>query len=215
MKIAVIGAGYVGSKIIIEAINRKMDVTVLTRNQPKNLGNEKSYKWVQCDAEDVKSLKSHLKGIDVVIHAYGAPTRTESIEVCVEKASKVTNNIIEASLHNHVKRIVAVGGAGTLKLNGARMMDQSTFPPEYVPAAKAIEAVYNILLSQKKVDATVLCPPLNLFEGERCGTFRIGKDDIMFNEKNENSISTSDFAIAIIDEVTQPKHINQRFTVAY
>ena len=94
-------------------------------------------------------------------------------------------------------------------------MDQSTFPPEYVPAAKATEAVYNILLSQKKVHATVLCPPLNLFEGERRGTFRIGKDDIMFNEKNENSISTSDFAIAIIDEVTQPKHINQRFTVAY
>ena len=63
--------------------------------------------------------------------------------------------------------------------------------------------------------ATVLCPPLNLFEGDRRGSFRVGKDDIMFNEKNENSISTSDFAIALIDEVKQPKHINERFTVAY
>ncbi len=51
--------------------------------------------------------------------------------------------------------------------------------------------------------------------GERTGKFRLGKDDLLFNDQGESAISTQDYAIALVDELEHPQHIQQRFTVGY
>jgi hypothetical protein len=50
--------------------------------------------------------------------------------------------------------------------------------------------------------------------GERTGKFRLGKDDLLVNDKG-SSISFEDFAVALADEIETPKHSRQRFTVGY
>jgi putative NADH-flavin reductase len=51
--------------------------------------------------------------------------------------------------------------------------------------------------------------------GQRTGTFRLGLDHLLEDEKGTSLISREDFAIAVVDEIETPKHMKRRFTVAY
>src|SRR6202046_4732258 len=51
--------------------------------------------------------------------------------------------------------------------------------------------------------------------GERTGKFRLGKDELLVAADGQSRICTEDFAIAFVDELEQPKHSRQRFTVGY
>jgi len=60
-----------------------------------------------------------------------------------------------------------------------------------------------------------LSPSADLFPGERTGRFRLGTDQLLRAADGESRISLGDFAMAMIDEVEKPKHIQRRFTVGY
>jgi uncharacterized protein len=49
---------------------------------------------------------------------------------------------------------------------------------------------------------------------ERTGKFRLGRDQLLTND-NGSSISFQDYAIALADEIENPAHSRQRFTVGY
>jgi uncharacterized protein len=51
--------------------------------------------------------------------------------------------------------------------------------------------------------------------GERTSKFRLGTDQVVADENGDSKISTADFAVAMIDELENPQHIQQRFTLAY
>jgi putative NADH-flavin reductase len=51
--------------------------------------------------------------------------------------------------------------------------------------------------------------------GERTGKFRVGQNQLLADDKGQSQISMEDYAIALLDEIEQPKHLRQRFTVAY
>ena len=50
--------------------------------------------------------------------------------------------------------------------------------------------------------------------GERTGKFRLGRDQLLTSDKG-SSISFEDYAIAAVDELEDPAHVRQRFTVGY
>ena len=50
-------------------------------------------------------------------------------------------------------------------------------------------------------------------EGKRTGTYQSGKDHLLVNSKGESYISYADYAIAVVDEIENPQHKNERFTV--
>lgn len=47
------------------------------------------------------------------------------------------------------------------------------------------------------------------------GKFRLGGDQLLVDAKGESRISVEDYAVAMLDELEQPKHVRQRFTVGY
>jgi len=49
----------------------------------------------------------------------------------------------------------------------------------------------------------------------RTGKYRSGLENPVFNVEGRSIISVEDMAIAIIDEIENPKHIKERFTAAY
>jgi putative NADH-flavin reductase len=51
--------------------------------------------------------------------------------------------------------------------------------------------------------------------GQRTGKFRLGGDQLLVDAKGESRISVEDYAVAMLDELEQPKHVRQRFTVGY
>jgi uncharacterized protein len=50
---------------------------------------------------------------------------------------------------------------------------------------------------------------------ERTGKFRLGADELLIGANGESKISMEDFAIALVDELENPKHSRQRFTIRY
>lgn len=114
-----------------------------------------------------------------------------------------------------VKRYLVVGGAGSLLVApGQRLVDQPDFPEAYKAEATKGADFLDLLKTVTDLDWTFLSPSMMFIPGERTGTFRLGKDDLLTNEQG-SSISFADYAIALVDEVETPRHIRQRFTVGY
>jgi uncharacterized protein len=58
--------------------------------------------------------------------------------------------------------------------------------------------------------------PAGLFEpGQKTGKFRLGKDDLIMDTSGSSRIPMEDYAIAAVDELEQPQHRGERFTIGY
>ncbi|CRM46263.1 MULTISPECIES: NAD(P)-dependent oxidoreductase [Pseudomonas] len=202
-KIAIIGAtGRAGSQLLEEALRRGHTVTAIARNTDK-LAARPGVTVKQVDALEADALQQAVSGSDVVISAAHFATLP---------ASAVLGPVKKAG----VKRLLVVGGAGSLLLpDGSRVIDSPGFPAEYKAEASAGAAFLDVLRQEQELDWTFLSPSA-LFEGtERTGQFRLGQDHLLVSDDGQSSISFADFAIAMIDEVETPKHSRQRFTVGY
>ena len=56
---------------------------------------------------------------------------------------------------------------------------------------------------------------MNITPGTRTGKFRLGTEQIVVDAQGRSAISMEDYAVAMIDEIEQPKYLNKRFTVGY
>jgi putative NADH-flavin reductase len=155
------------------------------------------------DVLDGDALQAAVTGHDVVISAaHFATIPAAAVVAPVKKAG--------------VKRLLVVGGAGSLLLpDGTRVIDSEGFPAEYKAEASAGALFLENLRKEQELDWTFLSPSAEFVEGERTGTFRVGKDDLLVSGAGRSWITFADYAIAMLDEVEAPKHSRQRFTVGY
>src|SRR5277367_5798126 len=203
MKIALIGAtGNVGTRLISELTRRGYHVTTIARH-PENLQGQASVSPVSGDVQNENALATVLAGHDVVIH---------SVKFLSTNATK----IIAATKAAKVPRLLVVGGAGSLEVSpGLTLVNTPDFPAEYKPETLAGVEFLNVLRGEKELDWTFLSPCLFFVPGERTGKFRLGKDQLLVGADGQSRISMEDFAIALVDELEQPKHPRDRFTVGY
>jgi uncharacterized protein len=212
MKIALIGAtGFVGAFILTEALNRGHEVTAIVRNTEKLPANLK-IKSITGDVYNEKELTKLLKGIDVVISAFNPGWANPQIRELYIKGSR---SIINSTKAAGVKRLLIVGGAGSLVIDGKQLVDSPDFPKEYKEGALGAREVLNIIKKEDFLDWSFVCPSIMLQPAQRTGKFRIGTDSPLFDQKGESRISTQDLSMAIIDEIEHPQHIKKRFTVGY
>ena len=94
------------------------------------------------------------------------------------------------------------------------MIDSGYLPDAYKPIAESHVRALNVLRSSD-IDWTYLAPAAYFEPGERTGKFRLGKDELIANEKQESRISMEDYAIALVNELEKPDHRKQRFSVGY
>lgn len=205
MKVALIGAsGRAGSRLLAELTRRGHAVVAMARHAgaiAPAAGANVSIRAV--DANDPTALAAALKGCEAAISA--AKFRSSS-----------GPSLIDAVKQAGVRRLLVVGGAGSLLLpDGTREMDSPRFPPTVLPEAAAGAALLALLQSTSDLDWTYLSPS-RLFEpGGRTGTFRMGADQLLMDPSGRSAISMEDYAIAMVDELEQPRHLRQRFTVGY
>ncbi|CAN7294563.1 MULTISPECIES: NAD(P)-dependent oxidoreductase [Pseudomonas] len=202
-KIAIIGAtGRAGSQLLEEALRRGHSVTAIARDTSK-IGQRAGVVSKNVDVLDAAALQAAVAGHDAVISAAHFSTIPASA-------------VIEPVKQAGVKRLLVVGGAGSLLLpGGTRVIDSEGFPPEYKAEASAGADFLNTLRQEQDLDWTFLSPSAEFVEGERTGTFRVGKDDLLVSAQGRSWITFADYAIALLDEVETPKHSRQRFTVGY
>ena len=62
---------------------------------------------------------------------------------------------------------------------------------------------------------TYISPAKKFGPGTRIGIYRVGGDEMLFDEKGKSRISMEDFAVALVDEVENAAHVGERISVAY
>ena len=208
MKIGIIGAsGKAGSQIIKEALTRGHDATAIVRDEAKV-----QIQGASVLEKDVFDLKAEdIKEFDVVVNAFGAAQGKEHLHV---DAGKI---LIDAMKGAPQTRLIVVGGAGSLFVDQAktiRILDTPEFPKEYFATAFNQSKNLGDLQNATGIQWTFISPSAFFDpQGNRTGRYKLGKDNLLVNSKGESYVSYADFALAVLDEIEIPKHINQRFTV--
>lgn len=207
MKIGIIGAsGKVGSLILKEAVSRGHQVTAIVRDKSKL----KDTNVAVIEKNILNLTQDDVKQFEVVVNAFGAPLGEEQAHVDAGHA------LIEA-VKGTDTRIIVVGGAGSLYVDEnktVRLIDTPEFPDFVKPTAKGQGRNLQELQTTTDITWTFLSPSAVFdAEGKRTGTYKSGKDHLLVNSKGESYISYTDYAIAVLDEIENPQHINERFTV--
>lgn len=212
MNIALIGAtGFVGSAVLEELLRRQHKVTALARN-PGKIAAREGLTVVQADAQDATQVAKAVAGHDAVVNAYNPGWTVPDIH---DQFLVGTRAIYAGVKQAGVKRLLVVGGAGSLFVAPrVQLVDTPNFPAEYKAGALAAREALNLIRSETTLDWTFLSPPILLAPGERTGQYRLGTDAPLMNGEAPGGISVADMAVAIVDELENPRHVQQRFTVA-
>lgn len=208
MKIGIIGAtGKAGGFIMKEALLRGHDVTAIVRDASKLV--EKRAAVMEKNIDELTA--EDLREFDVVVNAFGVPPEKAQLHAVAGKS------LIDAMQGAPGTRLIVVGGAGSLFVDEARTT-RLIDTPEFPEAFKAIAAGQSQNLSDLEASEGIkwtFLSPAAFFDptGGRTGHYQIGEDSITFNSKGKSYVSYPDYAVALVDEIEHPRHLNKRFTV--
>jgi len=211
LKIALFGAtGMVGSRIAAEAARRGHAVTALSRNPERVPTGVANLKAASADVLDAASAADAVRGHDVVASAYAPPQSDLGAIVTASKA------LVEGVRKAGLKRLVVVGGAGSLEVApGKQLVDSEGFPEAYKAVALAHRDAVDYLETVGDLDWTFFAPAALIAPGERKGTFRTAANVLVVDQDGNSQISAEDYAIAFVDELEQGRFVRQIATVAY
>lgn len=200
-KIAVIGAtGNVGQRVVAEALRRGHDVIAIARDTSK-VPAQAGVTAAQADLADKAAIARAVEGADAVVLS----VRFQDLDF---------DGVLDAL--KGARRLLVVGGAASLEVApGQVLLDQPDFPDFIKPEATPARAALEKLRATTDLDWTFLSPSVFFGPGERTGKFRLGGDQLLTAADGKSHISYEDYAIALLDEIENPRHIRQRFTVGY
>lgn len=200
MKIAVFGAsGMVGSRVVAEAAERGYDITAITRSGAAVDGAARN---LQGDMGDAQLVTQIAADHDVLVSATG-PSRTGGPH------EPWLNSVQTLAENSGSTRSLFVGGAGSLLVDGQKLKDTEGFPEAYKAEAETGSQALDLIRAGEYSNWTVLSPAPEIAPGDKTGHYTVALDS-----PAGSSVSAEDFAVALVDEIAAPKHIDARFTVA-
>jgi putative NADH-flavin reductase len=205
------GSGYAGAALVAAAHARGHDVTALSRNAPDSPVDGVDY--VEGSVLDAEVLGRVVEGRDVVVSAL-APRGDMAGRV-----EGVVEDLV-SRLAGTPTRLGYVGGASSLLVEegGPRLWDvtQEHIPADVKPEIQTgLDALELLQASPESLDWFYVSPPQDF--GSWLGTpsrgsYTLGGDVLLKDADGASTISADDLAIAIVDEIEQPRHHRGRFT---
>jgi uncharacterized protein len=207
MKVVLYGAtGKSGRRILGELIARGHSVTAVARN-PVDL--PAGVKIQRDDLSSMDKIAATIAGADAVVSAYAPPVDD------TDQLIGVTKRQIEAVKKAGKLRLIVVGGAGSLEVApGVSLLKSGHLPEAWISIATSHEKALK-LLEASDINWTYFSPAAYFEPGERTGKFRLGKRNLVADDKGNSRISLEDYAIALVDELEKPAHERQQFTIGY
>lgn len=216
MKVSLIGAsGFVGSHLLTELLNRGHQITGIVRTAAHVKESNALLTVKEVDVLNTTELAEAIKGSDAVISAFNAGwTNPNLYDDFIAGSEAIQKAVKDAG----VPRLIVIGGAGSLFINGQQLVDGPDFPADYKAGATAARDYLNTIKNETELDWTFFSPAIEMHPGittGRTGHYRVGNENPVFDEAGRSSLSVQDLAVAIVDELEQPKYLKQRFTAAY
>ncbi|MFI7003128.1 NAD(P)-dependent oxidoreductase [Nocardia sp. NPDC050175] len=225
MDIGIFGAtGVIGSRAVAEAMQRGHRVTAFTRDAARFPAERGKAAWQVADWLDADSIAAAIAGLDVVISAVNAGHGIADTIANAGDFVAGAEAMVSALEQQPRVRVIAVGGAGSLEIAPGRQLvdtgaafvrtltEDLAVPAEYVEVVRALRSALNVYRLSNR-NWTYLSPSSGRVNpGARTGRFRVGGDQVLLGG---DDISAEDLAVALLDEVEQPRFIQRRFTVGY
>lgn len=215
MKVVLAGAsGFVGKAILKELLQKGHEVTGVVRDA-KNLEPQNGLVIKEMNVNNVDEFAEVINGNDAVISAFNAGWTNPNL---YEDFLKGSEAIQYAAKKSGINRLLIVGGAGSLFIDGKQLVDSPDFPEAYKAGATAARDYLNDLKNETELNWVFVSPAMEMHpgtSGTRRGTYRTGSDNPVFDENGKSIISVEDLSVAIVDEMEKPAHHRERFTVAY
>lgn len=212
-RIVVFGAaGKAGSRVVSEAAARGHEVTAVARDVARLCRLPEGVRSVVGDVTDAETVGALAVEADALVLTVGGPDARLYTEAVSTVAAAVR------ALGSKGPRIVHMGGgASLLNEDEVRYFDSPRFPEEFKPyAIGQIEALDAYRTLGADVTWTYVSPPpVHFAPGERTGNYRTGLDHPVVGDDGEARISYEDYAVALLDELETPRHLNRRFTVGH
>ncbi len=212
MKLIVFGAtGKIGGAIVQEALRRGHGVTAVARHVGKIAAAEARLHRATADVSNANAVARVARGHEAIVSAVG-PAANQPADLLVD----VAHALVAGARKAGVKRVLVVGGAGSLRTaRGVDLLDSPDFPADWRAVAIAHRNALNVYRQVSDLAWTCVSPAALVEPGQRTGTFRVGGDDLLVDATGASRISIPDYAAAVVDELEHPKHVRSRFTVAY
>jgi putative NADH-flavin reductase len=209
MKVVLFGAsGMIGSRVLQELVSRGHTVIAVARN-PEKITEEDGVTAVAADADDPQSVAAVADGADAAVCAISPPHGNPGA------LAGVVSSLMDGLARAGVKRLIVVGGAGSLEVaTGIQLVDTPEFPAQWLGIARAHREILP-LLKASRFDWDYFSPAGMIEPGERTGKFRMGGKEFLTDANGESRISAEDYAVALVDELERPRRMNQQFTIAY
>lgn len=208
MKIGIIGAtGHVGQAVYKEAVANNIDATAIVRDA------KKAQSLLGADAQIVEKdalalTYDDLKGFDYVIDAFASLKAYQHIDMAT--------NLITMFRENTATKLVFIIGASTLLDDDGKPMIDTVLKKyagqPWIDAPVQQSHEFEYLKWVDNVDWIAVTPQDELSDGPKT-SFKIGGDHPMVNKEGKPTTSTGNMAAAIVQEMKEPKHIKQRFSV--
>lgn len=207
------GTGNIGKRIVHEALDRGHEVTLVTRDPARVKEKNDRLKVVTGNVLDSDSIVKLASGQDVIISAVGADRANNPDYGIYRKAAE---SLVKAlrSLGSKAPRLIVVGGAGSLEVSpGVLLVTQ--IPERYRAEVLGQKDALDFYRTVNDVQWTYFSPAASIAPGKRTGQFKLGSDQLVTDAKGDSKISIEDYAVALIDEAEQAKHVGKRFTIGY
>ena len=221
LDIVIYGAtGEVGSHVVREALDRGHRVTAVSRRPEQVDRQHDNLSVVKGDLLDKASVTEIVTGKDVVILSVrGVIGDSGSPESALQfiAAEMLIDAVFQQG--DRAPRLLHVGGSGSLEVEPG-VLYAAKLPKILIPKNLEVEILGQILALEfyRKVDDvkwTYVTPPKNFTNGPRTGVFRIGGSRALQDDRGRTRVSRADFAVALIDEAEQARHVREQISVAY
>lgn len=204
------GTGYTGGSVVREAVSRGHDVVSVSRSEPQD-----RVEGVRYETGEVQDVAPRVtQGADVVVAA-------------LSPRGDTAGRLVE--VYGELARLSAQAGARYLQVGGFSSLRPAPDLPRFVEGeipeqyrAEALEGeATRVLLAEgapEGLDWLFLSPAGgygSFAPGERTGTYRVGNEVALFDAEGNSNLSGSDFALAIVDEIEDPRHHREHIGIAY
>jgi putative NADH-flavin reductase len=208
------GTGFAGAAVVGEAVRRGHRVTSFSRGAPANPVEGADY--VSGSLLDDQMVQRAVSDADVVF---------ETISPRGDMAGRlegVVDMLIAAADAAQV-RLGVLGGASSVLVSeeGPRLFDVTAadLPAEVLPEVRTGLALLEALQTAPDSLDWFYVSPAQEFGAWLpqvvTGSYRISDDVLLKDADGKSAISAADLAVAVLDEIENPRHRRRRFHVAH
>ena len=206
------GTGYSGDAVVREAVRRGHTVTSYSRRPPEQPVEGVTY--VHGSLLEPDLLAQSVQDADVVFEALSPRGDMQG------KVEGIVDELIRLADAAGI-RLGVLGGASSMLVSegGPRLFDTAETPPEVLPEVQTgLDVLETLKNAPETLDWFYVSPAASFgawVDAPVTGAYRLSDEVLLTDSDGKSEISGADLAVAVVDEIEQPRYRRRRFHVAH